>query len=328
MKNPLLTIRNLSVTFGSFCAVNDINLTIEPGEVVGIAGESGSGKSVTMMALMGLIKEPGVVKSQQIIFDGKDLKKLPPLAKQQMMGKDIAMIFQDPISALNPCFTVGFQIMEVLSVHLHLRGAELKKRVLALMEQVEIPDAKSRLNAYPHQLSGGMCQRIGIAMAIACQPKLLIADEPTTALDVTIQSQIIELLVSLQKMHKMALIMINHDLALIAQVAHRIEMMYAGQIVEQGTPPNLFESPAHPYTAALLSSLPEYAKSGKHLATLQGVMPSYHDHIKGCRFSPRCHYAKKKCEQQIPELESYPFGKVRCYYPLNIKTPTRQKAKK
>jgi dipeptide transport system ATP-binding protein len=328
MSNPLLTIRNLSVTFGNFCAVDNINLTIEPGEVVGIAGESGSGKSAMVMALMGLIKEPGIVKTQQIIFDGKDLKKLTYTAKQQIMGKDIAMIFQDPVSALNPCFTVGFQIKEILSTHINLQGHELKKRALELMEQVEIPDAKSRLNAYPHQLSGGMCQRIGIAMAIACQPKLLIADEPTTALDVTIQSQIIELLVSLQKTNGMALIMITHDLALIAQIAHRIEMMYAGQIVEQGIPPHLFESPAHPYTAALLSSLPEYTQGSKRLPILQGTVPSHYDRPKGCLFSPRCRYVKENCRQQMPTLENYPFGKVRCYYPLTTKISSRQKAKK
>ncbi|QQS16482.1 MAG: ABC transporter ATP-binding protein [Neisseriales bacterium] len=324
----LLTIRNLSVTFGNFRAVDGINLTVEPGEVIGIVGESGSGKSVTMMALMGLIQEPGKVSSDKIIFDGQDLKKHSSANKRQIIGKDIAMIFQDPISALNPCFTVGFQIMEVLSTHLNLRGSALKKQTLLLMEQVEIPDAKSRLNAYPHQLSGGMCQRIAIAMAIACQPKLLIADEPTTALDVTIQSQIIDLLASLQKIHGMALIMITHDLALIAQIAHHIEMIYAGQIVEQGSLPHLFESPAHPYTAALLSSLPEHSQGRKRLATLPGTVPSYYDRPKGCLFAPRCQYAKDRCQQHVPLLEDNPFGKVRCYYPLTAKIQTRKKARK
>ena len=286
----LLEIKNLSVEFGNaanpFRAVEGLDLTVNQGEIVGIVGESGSGKSVTMMAMMGLLEGQGRIVADKLQFDGKDLLTITPKARRQIVGKDIAMIFQDPMTSLNPSYTVGYQIMEVLKVHQGLRGAELKARALELMELVEIPAPKSRLEAYPHQLSGGMSQRVMIAVALACNPKLLIADEPTTALDVTIQAQIMDLLVNLQKERNMALIMITHDLAVIAEVAHRVAVMYAGQVAEEGVVPQLFRQPVHPYTQALLSSIPEHSKGAHRLSTLPGIVPGQYDRPKGLPAQP------------------------------------------
>ena len=260
----LLEVHNLSVRFGTdskpFYAVDKLDFRVEAGELVGIVGESGSGKSVTMMALMGLLDGQGKITADRLMFDGKDLLKLSPKERRKIIGKDIAMIFQDPMTALNPSYTVGFQIEEVLKLHIGLRGKALRERAIELMKIVEIPEPESRLEAYPHQLSGGMSQRVAIAMAIACEPKLLIADEPTTALDVTIQAQIMDLLVNLQRDKQMALIMITHDLAVVTEVAQRVCVMYAGQAVEKGYIPEMFYHPAHPYTEALLASIPESSK--------------------------------------------------------------------
>ena len=220
------------------------------------------------------------------------------------------------MTSLNPSYTVGYQIMEVLKVHQGLRGAELKARALELMELVEIPAPKTRLEAYPHQLSGGMSQRVMIAVALACNPKLLIADEPTTALDVTIQAQIMDLLVNLQKERNMALIMITHDLAVIAEVAHRVAVMYAGQVAEEGVVPQLFRQPVHPYTQALLSSIPEHSKGAHRLSTLPGIVPGQYDRPKGCLLSPRCPYVQQACRDSRPSITPHQHGAVRCFYPL------------
>lgn len=316
----LLEINNLSVLFGSgpnpFPAVEGLDLSVEQGEIVGIAGESGSGKSVTMMAMMGLLDGQGRIVADKLQFDGKNLLTMPARDRRKIVGKDISMIFQDPMTALNPSYTVGYQIMEVLKVHQGLRGAALKQRALELMEMVEIPAAASRLESYPHQLSGGMSQRVAIAMAIACKPKLLIADEPTTALDVTIQAQIMALLVNLQKIHNMALILITHDLAVVAEVAHRLAVMYAGQVVEQGAVPGIFRKPLHPYTEALLSSIPEHSKGARRLQTLPGIVPGHYDRPSGCLLAPRCPYAADRCRAERPQLSSYPQGAARCFFPL------------
>lgn len=258
----LLEIDNLSVRFGSgkhwFSAVKGISLSVEAGEVVAIVGESGSGKSVTMMSIMGLYERGQAdIHADRMLFDGQPLLTMTPKQRRQIIGKDIAMIFQDPMTSLNPSYTVGYQIKEVLKVHQGLRGDALHKRAVELMQLVEIPDAETRLNAYPHQFSGGMSQRVMIAMALACSPKLLIADEPTTALDVTIQAQIMDLLVRLQKEQNMALVMITHDLAVAAEIAQRVIVMRAGQIVEQNVVPTIFEHPQHPYTQALLRAIPD-----------------------------------------------------------------------
>lgn len=319
----LLEIHNLSVAFGSlthpFYAVEGLDLSLEQGEIVGIVGESGSGKSVTMMAMMGLLDGQGKIEADILCFDGQNLLKMSARAKRKIIGKDISMIFQDPMTALNPSYTAGYQIMEVLKVHQGLSGSALKKRALELMNMVEIPAAASRLQSYPHQLSGGMCQRVAIAMAIACKPKLLIADEPTTALDVTIQAQIMSLLLCLQKSQNMALLLITHDLAVVAEVAQRLAVMYAGQVVELGQIPAIFRQPAHPYTEALLASIPEHTKGAKRLSTLPGIVPGHRDRPKGCLLAPRCPYVQAQCQQTRPGLTMHKTGHaaaVRCYFPL------------
>lgn len=320
--NPLLTIRNLAVTFGGAPAVDGVSLSIAPGEVVGVVGESGSGKSVTMMALMGLIDAPGIVTADEITFDGNDLLKASAKARRKIIGKDIAMVFQDALTSLNPSYTVGYQIKEVLKLHEGLRGAELDRRALELLDQVGIPDAKSRISAFPHQMSGGMNQRVMIAMAVACNPKLLIADEPTTALDVTIQAQIMDLLVKLQQERGMALVLISHDLAVVSQVAQRVAVMYAGEVIETNRVPDIFARPHHPYTEALLAAIPEHNRGAKRLAALPGMVPGRDDRPSGCLFAPRCKYVVEDCRKGRPALDPpdprNPLARARCIKPLNL----------
>ena len=276
----LLEMKNLNVRFGDATAtpvVEGLDLRVEKGEVLAIVGESGSGKSVTMMALMGLIDHPGIVTADSLVFDGKDMLKLNARQRRRVIGKDLSMVFQDPMTALNPSYTVGFQIKEVLRQHLGLSGKAGHQRALELLKKVEIPGAEQRMDAYPHQLSGGMSQRVAIAMAIAGEPKLLIADEPTTALDVTIQAQIMDLLLALQKEQDMGLVLITHDLAVVAETAQRVCVMYAGQAVEVGHVPQLFVAPAHPYSEALLAAIPEHSMGAERLATLPGIVPGRYD---------------------------------------------------
>ncbi|MDG1580679.1 ABC transporter ATP-binding protein [Pseudomonas sp. GOM6] len=322
----LLDIRNLSVRFGGADAVpvvDGLDLSMDKGEVLAIVGESGSGKSVTMMALMGLIDAPGRVSADSLRFDGHDMLTLKGRQRRTVVGKDLAMVFQDPMTALNPSYTVGMQIEEVLRQHLGLKGKAARVRALQLLERVEIPGAASRLDAYPHQLSGGMSQRVAIAMAIAAEPKLLIADEPTTALDVTIQAQIMDLLLDLQRNEGMGLVLITHDLAVVAETAQRVCVMYAGQAVEIGSVPQLFDVPTHPYTEALLKAVPEqnwgeHSLGAERLATLPGIVPGRYDRPAGCLLAPRCPYAQPHCREQRPALEPHERGAVRCFYPLNL----------
>ena len=318
----LLEIENLTVEFGSeerpFKAVDNVCLRVDKGEVVGIVGESGSGKSVTSKAVMGLIDWPGRVRAEQLEFAGADLLTMSEKQRRKLTGRDVAMIFQEPMTSLNPCFTVGFQIMEALKIHEGGSKAVRRTRALELLEQVGIPDPVARLKAFPHQLSGGMSQRIMIAMAIACNPKLLIADEPTTALDVTIQAQIIDLLLDLQQQREMALVLITHDLALVAEAAQRVVVMYAGQVVETGPVPEIFETPRHPYTAALLEALPEHSVGHARLQTIPGVVPGQFDRPSGCLLNPRCKFANERCRTEAPRLETLPDGRqVRCHTPLD-----------
>jgi len=308
----LLTVRNLSVDFAGFPAVDGLDLDLAEGELLGIVGESGSGKSVAMLALMGLIDAPGRVSADAMRFDGIDLLHMAPAQRRHVIGKDIAMVFQDAQGSLNPSHTVGDQVRESLRTHLGLRGAALEQRVRALFEQVEIPDARRRLDAYPHQLSGGMNQRVMIAMAIACDPRLLIADEPTTALDVTIQAQVMDLLARLQRERGMSLVMITHDLAVVAEMAQRVAVMYAGQVVEQGEVDAVLSDPRHPYTAALLAALPEHNKGARRLAALPGLVPGRRDRPQGCLFAPRCSHAQGRCGGERPTLAAG----VRCFFPL------------
>ena len=319
----LLEIRNLSVEFGSvarpFAAVQGLDLSLDQGELLGIVGESGSGKSVSMLALMGLIEAPGRVRADVLRFDGHDLLTLPARERRRIIGRDVAMIFQDPVASLNPSFTVGFQIVETLKVHQRGSGTQMRDRALELLQLVEIPDPASRLQAYPHQLSGGMSQRVMIAMALACSPKLLIADEPTTALDVTIQAQVLELLVALQRKQDMALILITHDLALLAEHARRIAVMYAGEVVETQAVPALFERPHHPYTEALLASIPEHSRGAARLPTLPGVVPGAQQRPPGCLLAPRCPYAQPPCHATHPALTVIGTdAQVRCLLPRNV----------
>jgi len=317
----LLEIESLTVEFGTeaapFVAVDDVDLTVGTGEIVGIVGESGSGKSVTALALMGLIDFPGRVKAKRLTFDGRDLVQLSERERRALVGKDIAMIFQDPLASLNPCYTVAFQLMETLRIHEGGSAQARRRRALELLHQVEIPDAAARLNAFPHQLSGGMAQRVMIAMAIACNPKLLIADEPSTALDVTVQAQILALLESLQRVRGMALLLITHDLAVVAETAHRVVVMYAGQQVETGPVPEIFEAPRHPYTQALLAALPEHNLGRERLQAIPGVVPGQHDRPTGCLLSPRCRYATARCRRDAPALVGPPGRLVRCHYALD-----------
>ena len=312
----LLEVNNLSVEFGAFKAVDGVSLSVAAGEVVGIVGESGSGKSVTALALMGLIDEPGRVDAQRMAFDGRDLLTMPQRERRQLLGRDIAMIFQDPTASLNPCFTVAFQLIETLRIHEGGSRKALRERALQLLRDVEIPDAEQRLDAYPHQLSGGMCQRVMVAMAIACRPRLLIADEPTTALDVTIQAQMLALLLRLQRERGMALVLITHDLGVVAEVAQRVLVMYAGQVVETAAVPQLFEAPRHPYTEALLSALPEHNIGARRLRSMAGVVPGAFDRPAGCLLAPRCAHAQERCRTQAPALVGVEGAQARCFFPL------------
>jgi dipeptide transport system ATP-binding protein len=315
----LLEIRNLAVEFqthrGPFRAVDGIDLTLDPGELLGVVGESGSGKSVTMLAVMGLIAWPGKVTADVMRFAGIDLLSLSDRERRKIVGKDIAMIFQEPMTSLNPSFSVGYQIMETLAVHEGGSRSERRRRTIELLEQVGIPAAATRLDSFPHQLSGGMCQRVMIAMAIACNPKLLIADEPTTALDVTIQAQILDLLVSLSRDRNMAMVLITHDMGVVAETAQRVSVMYASQQVEEQLAERLFEQPRHPYTAALLEALPERA-TAKRLNTIPGVVPGIADRPSGCVFNPRCGFAQERCRVELPALEAKLGARVRCHFPI------------
>ncbi|MDR5017127.1 dipeptide ABC transporter ATP-binding protein [Yersinia rochesterensis] len=317
----LLNVDKLSVHFGDqgapFKAVDRISYSIEQGQVIGIVGESGSGKSVSSLAIMGLIDYPGKVMADKLEFNGRDLTKISEKERRQLVGSEVAMIFQDPMTSLNPCYTVGFQIMEALKVHQGGNRKTRHQRAVDLLTLVGIPDPASRLDVYPHQLSGGMSQRVMIAMAIACRPKLLIADEPTTALDVTIQTQIIELLLELQQRENMALLLITHDLALVAEAAHHIIVMYAGQVVETGKSAEIFRAPRHPYTQALLRALPEFAQDKARLASLPGVVPGKYDRPEGCLLNPRCPYANDRCRREEPELLGPAGRQVKCHTPLD-----------
>jgi dipeptide transport system ATP-binding protein len=315
----LLEIRNLSVDFatasGAFRAVDGADVSVDASDVLAIVGESGSGKSVSMLALMGLLPWTATVTADRMMFDGQDLRAISPRQRRRIVGKDMAMIFQEPMSSLNPCFTVGFQIKEILRIHLGLNRHDRHARAIELFEMVGIPAPEQRLGAFPHQMSGGMCQRVMIAMAISCAPKLLIADEPTTALDVTIQAQILDLLTELQKDTGMALILITHDMGVVAETAERVSVHYAGQKVEEQGVLDLFKAPHHPYTAALLAALPERA-TARRLPTIPGVVPGQFDRPDGCLFSPRCAFADDLCRAVPPGQAPAALGLALCHYPL------------
>jgi dipeptide transport system ATP-binding protein len=316
-----LEIRNLSVEFatsrGPLRAVDGVDLDVNEGEVLCVVGESGSGKSASMLAVMGLISDPGRVTADRVNFGDVDLLEMSSHARRRLVGRDIAMVFQEPMSSLNPCYTVGWQIAEMLKEHHAVPRPQVRDRVVELLDQVGMPAPATRLGAFPHQLSGGMNQRVMIAMAIACNPRLLIADEPTTALDVTIQKQILDLLVGLQRSRAMGLVLITHDMGVVAETGQRVQVMYAGQVVEERGTDALFATPRHPYTAALLDALPERAIGRRRLPTIAGVVPGIDDRPSGCLFNPRCRFATERCVREPPPLAGAPGARVRCHYPLD-----------
>jgi len=303
----ILEVKNLSVSFdvydGEVQAVRDVSFDVKEGEAVAIVGESGSGKSVTAQTIMRLIATPpGKIKNGTVTLDGQDLMSLSEKEMQNVRGNKIGMIFQDPMTSLNPTMTVGKQIMEGLTRHQKLSGAEAKERVVKLLTMVGIPNPETRLNQYPHQFSGGMRQRVMIAIALACNPALLIADEPTTALDVTIQAQILGLMKDLQKQMKTSIILITHDLGIVADICDRVLVMYAGQIVETGTKQEIFRNPQHPYTKGLLKSLPRLDQDkGEPLLPIFGTPPDLIKPPQGCGFCSRCDEAMRICETEMPE---------------------------
>lgn len=305
---PLLEIKNLKTRFftadGVVKAVNDVSYSMESGEILGVVGESGCGKSVHALSIMQLIQDPpGKITNGEILFEGQDLLQLSDAEMRKVRGRDIAMIFQDPMSSLNPVFTVGYQIVEALRLHNDMTKEEARKRAGELLALVGIPGAKERLNDYPHQFSGGMRQRAMIAMGLSCNPKLLIADEPTTALDVTIQAQIVDLVKKLQKDLGMAIMWITHDLGVVAEMAEKINVMYAGAIIETGKVRNIYKKTKHPYTMGLLGSLPRLdGPPGAELISVPGLPPDLLALPQGCAFAARCGYRNEKCVAEKPPL--------------------------
>jgi peptide/nickel transport system ATP-binding protein len=303
----ILRVRHLTTSFateaGQAHAVDDVSLTLLEGETLGIVGESGCGKTVTALSILGLIDRPGDIASESVVeYQGEDLTKMSPAQLRRVRGAEIAMIFQEPTASLNPVLTVGSQVVEALRAHRSVSRAAARARAVELFELVGIPDPIKRVGDYPHQLSGGMQQRVMIAMALSCEPKILIADEPTTALDVTIQAQILELLVDLKRRLGMAMMLITHDLGIVAGVADRVAVMYGGQIVEQADTEELFRQPAHPYTSALLRAVPRIDKPVARLATIPGAVPPATAWPPACRFHPRCPHVMDRCRSNMPVL--------------------------
>lgn len=317
----LLEIQNLSISFhtkkGLVTPVREMSFTLEKGEALGVVGESGCGKSLTNLAIMGLLPPNAVVKADILRFDGIDLLELNNRQWQKIRGMRMSMIFQDPMTSLNPSFTVGFQIEETLKVHRSdLNKADRQKRMIELFDMVGIPDPVRRLKQYPHEMSGGMNQRVMIAISMACNPELLIADEPTTALDVTIQDQILTLLKDLQKKQNMAMILVTHDLGVVAQNTDRLQVMYAGEVVETGRTKSIVEFPKHPYTIGLLNSHAGHNHPFRApLSSIKGLVPDLFNRPKGCQFAPRCELAQKSCEESHPIL----IKDLRC--PIQGSTP-------
>ena len=313
----LLDVRDLVVSFGRAPVVEGVDLHVDAGEVLCVVGESGSGKSVSVLATMDLLPRTGRVQAAAINFRGSDLLHATPRARRRLAGRDMAMVFQEPTTSLNPCYPVGWQIAESLRVHGAVPRGERRRRAVELLAQVGVPAPDRRVRAFPHQLSGGLNQRVMIAMAISCNPALLIADEPTTALDVTVQKQVLNLLLSLQKERGMGLVLITHDMGVVAETAQRVQVMYAGQVMEEQAAAALFAHPRHPYTAALLDALPERAEGRTRLPTIPGVVPGADDRPAGCLFSTRCRWTTPRCTADRPALRPAIGAAVRCHYPLD-----------
>jgi len=306
MPRPLLEVEDLKVEFrtrrGILTAVDGLSLTIGEGEVLGVVGESGAGKSLTGSAIIGLLEPPGRIAGGEIRFDGRRIDNLPPEQMRRIRGKQIGAIFQDPLTSLNPLYTIGRQLVETIRVHLDLDAGAARARALALLGEVGIPGAEQRIDHYPHQFSGGMRQRVVIALALAANPRLVIADEPTTALDVSIQAQIIALLKRLCREHGTAVMLVTHDMGVIAETAHRVAVMYAGRIVEVGALRDVIQSPKHPYTVGLMGAIPAIGGERQHLAQIDGAMPRVGAVPPGCPFNPRCAHTFDRCRVERPEL--------------------------
>ena len=316
--NLILDIENLVVRYetedGIVHALNGIDLQLGYHQTIGLVGETGAGKTTAALAMMRLVPSPpGVVECDKLMVDGRDILNLPTAKMEEVRGKDVSMIFQDPMTALNPVFTVGEQIAESLELHEHLDKKAAMERAKEMLELVGIPG--SRANEYPHQFSGGMKQRVVIAIALACNPKLLIADEPTTALDVTIQAQVLELMSELKEKYDTSMILITHDLGIVAEVCDTVAVMYAGRIVEQGTLEDVFDHTKHPYTEGLIASVPRLGKRLHRLPSIPGSVPDLSVMPEGCRFAPRCKYAQDSCKQKLPELQTVAEGH-RCACPF------------
>jgi peptide/nickel transport system ATP-binding protein/oligopeptide transport system ATP-binding protein len=324
----LLEVDGLKTHFftdkGQLPSVDGVSFEIDAGETVGIVGESGCGKSVTAMSILRLIPEPpGRIVGGEIRFEGKDLTKLPMPELRKVRGNDISVIFQEPMTSLNPVYTVGDQIMEAILLHQPVEEEQARAIALAMLERVGIPAPEQRIDEYPHQMSGGMKQRVMIAMALSCKPKLLIADEPTTALDVTIQAQILELLAELQAESGMGVMLITHDLGVVAETCDRVVVLYAGRVAETATAIDLFDRPTHPYTAGLLQSVPDRAHPGDRLYTIEGMVPSPDKFPVGCRFRDRCPRASAACTELPPMLDRGNGHKVWCHHPLSDEEAAR-----
>ena len=322
---PVLEVKNLRTSFftdnGEVAAVDDIDFHINEGEILGVVGESGCGKSVTSLSIMGLVPNPpGKIVGGEILYKGEDLTKATDRRMRQIRGNDITMIFQEPMTSLNPLFTIGDQIMETIRLHNKWSKQQIKKRAIEILELVGLPRAEKLLKEYPHQLSGGMRQRVMIAMAMVCNPQLLIADEPTTALDVTIQSQILKLMKRLNEEYKTAIMMITHDLGVVAEVCQRVVVMYAGKVVEEGDIGSIFKNPQHPYTIGLIKSVPDVRDKVERLYSIPGNVPKPGSVKEGCRFAARCEHAHERCFKESPPLYQTGEGqKVRCF--LHEKEP-------
>jgi peptide/nickel transport system ATP-binding protein len=321
MSNKIIEVENLQTAFmadkGELISVDEVTFDLEPGETIGIVGESGCGKSVTSLSIMRLLGKNGYIKNGLVKMNGKELNKLTEAEMRQVRGNQISMIFQEPMTSLNPVYTIGNQMMEGIKLHLKKSTKDAKEYAIDMLKQVKIPRAEEVMNEYPHALSGGMRQRVMIAMALSCKPKLLIADEPTTALDVTIQAQILELMKELREESDTAIMLITHDLGVIAEMADKVLVMYAGQVVEEADVFTLFDEPKHPYTKGLIESIPhlEYEEH-KRLYSIPGMVPTLQQMPKGCRFHTRCPYATEKCLQEKPPLSSInkeKVHKVRCW---------------
>ena len=317
----LLSVNNLEVAFplrtGTVTAVRDVSFELNQGERLGIVGESGAGKSVSAFAILNLISKPGYMSAGKIFFDGICLSDLSESAMQQLRGNRISMIFQDPMMTLNPVLTIGTQMEETILAHRKTKRADARAIAVEKLRAVQIPSADTRLKQYPHELSGGMRQRVVIAIALLTDPQLIIADEPTTALDVTIQAEILELLLHLCNEFNVGLILITHDLGVVSQVTQRVLVMYAGRVIEQGKTSNIIENPKHPYTQGLIAALPEMTTPGEKLNQIPGVMPTLQDIPSGCPFHNRCKYVQQICRTTLPELTARDSRSVACHFPLD-----------